>query len=70
MSDIMLWVETGDAVCITSNVTNEWVNPNVKIIPIDSDEAKNHTLTFAWCRNNYNPAIATFMEQVYDLADT
>ena len=64
MSDIMLWVETGDAVCITSNVTNEWVNPNVKIIPIDSDEAKNHTLTFAWCRNNYNPAIATFMEQV------
>lgn len=64
MNDVMLWVETQNAAAITSTVSTEWHNPNVRIYPIDMPEAKNHAICFAWRKDNYNPAIATFMEQV------
>jgi len=64
MSDVMLWVETENAVAITSTVSTEWNNPNVVIHPLKMSEAKNHAITFAWRRDNYNPAIAIFLEQV------
>lgn len=39
-------------------------NPHVVIRDIDVPEAKNHNITMAWCKNNYNPAIAIFMEML------
>lgn len=62
MEDIMLWVQTGNGVAITSNRTIEKQNPHVVIREIDMAEAKGHDVTMAWCKNNYNPAIAIFME--------
>lgn len=64
MRDIMLWVETGNGVSITSDCSTEKNNPNVVIRPIEMSEAKGHDITFAWKKDNYNPAIALFMEQV------
>ncbi len=62
MRDIMLWVETGSGVSITSDCSTEKNNPNVVIRPLDMPEAKGHDLTFAWKKDNYNPAIALFMQ--------
>lgn len=64
MEDIMLWVQTGNGVAITSNRTIERQNPYVVLRSIDMPEAKNHNITMAWRKNNYNPAIAIFMEML------
>lgn len=62
LEDTLLWVESGNYVTITSNCTIEKNNPNVVIREIDFTEAKDHDVTAAWRKNNYNPAIALFME--------
>lgn len=64
MEDVMLWVQTGNGVAITTNRSIEKQNPHVVIRDIDVPEAKNHNITMAWCKNNYNPAIAIFMEML------
>ncbi|MBQ8663943.1 MAG: LysR family transcriptional regulator [Eubacterium sp.] len=64
LEDTLLWVETGNYVTITSNKTIEKNNPNVVIRDIDFAEAKGHDMTVAWRKNNYNPAIALFMEML------
>jgi DNA-binding transcriptional LysR family regulator len=61
MEDVMLWVQTGNAVAITTNRTIESQNPNVILREIDMEEAKGHDITMAWRKNNYNPAITIFM---------
>ena len=60
MEDVMLWVQTGNGVAITSDRTIEGQNPHVVLRNIDMPEAKNHNITMAWRKNNYNPAIAIF----------
>ncbi len=62
MQDVLLWVETGNYVAITSNRTIENQNPSVVIREIPASEAHDHDVTMGWCKNNYNPAIAFFME--------
>lgn len=64
MEDVMLWVQTGNGVAITSDRTIEGQNPHVVLRNIDIPEAKNHNITMAWRKNNYNPAIAIFMEML------
>ena len=64
MEDVMLWVQTGNGVAITSDRTIEGQNPHVVLRNIDMPEAKNHNITMAWRKNNYNPAIAIFMEML------
>ena len=64
MEDVMLWVQTGNGVAITSDRTIEGQNPHVVLRNIDMPEAKNHNITIAWRKNNYNPAIAIFMEML------
>ena len=64
MEDVMLWVQTGNGVAITSNCTIEKQNPYVVVKELDMPEAKGHDVTMAWCKNNYNPAIAIFMEML------
>ena len=64
MEDVMLWVQTGNGVAITSDRTIEGQNPHVVLRNIDMLEAKNHNITMAWRKNNYNPAIAIFMEML------
>ena len=64
MEDVMLWVQTGNGVAITSNRTIERQNPHVVLRSINVPEAKNHNITMAWRKNNYNPAIAIFMEML------
>ena len=56
--------ETGNGVAITSDRTIEGQNPHVVLRNIDIPEAKNHNITMAWRKNNYNPAIAIFMEML------
>lgn len=64
MEDVMLWVQTGNAVAITSDRTIEKQNPYVVLREIHMEEAKGHDVTAAWHKNNYNPAIALFMEML------
>lgn len=64
MEDVMLWVQTGNGVAITSDRAIEGQNPHVVLRNIDMPEAKNHNITMAWRKNNYNPAIAIFMEML------
>ncbi len=64
MEDVMLWVETGKAVAVTSDRTIEKQNPHVILREIRMEEAKGHDVTMAWRRSNYNPAIAFFMEML------
>lgn len=64
MEDVMLWVETGNGVAITTNRSNEGQNPRVVIKELDMPEAKGHVVTMAWRKDNYNPAIAIFMEML------
>ena len=61
MEDVMLWVQTGNGVAITSDRTIEGQNPHVVLRNIDMPEAKNHSITIAWRKNNYNPAIVMEM---------
>lgn len=60
--DVLLWVEMGHAVAITSNRTIEKHNPRVVVRELNMPEVKGHDITMAWRKSNYNPAIALFME--------
>lgn len=60
--DVLLWVEVGGAVAVTSSRTIEKHNPRVVIRELNMPEVKGHDITMAWRRSNYNPAIALFME--------
>ena len=60
--DVLLWVEMGHGVAVTSNRTVERHNPKVVIRELNMPEVKGHDVTVAWRRSNYNPAIALFME--------
>lgn len=62
MEDVLLWVQTGNGVAITTDKTIEKMNPFVVIREIPVPEAKDHDITMAWLKRNYNPAIALFME--------
>ena len=60
--DVLLWVEMGLGVAVTSNRTIERHNPRVVIRELNMPEVKGHDTTMAWRKSNYNPAIALFME--------
>lgn len=60
--DVLLWVEMGGAVAVTSNCTIEKHNPRVVVRELNMPEVKGHDITMAWRKGNYNPAIALFME--------
>ncbi len=60
--DVLLWVEIGGAVAVTSNRTIERHNPRVVIRELNMPEVTDHDITMAWRKSNYNPAIALFME--------
>ena len=62
--DVLLWVEMGLGVAVTSNRTIERQNPRVVIRELNMPEVKGHDMTLAWRKGNYNPAIALFMELV------
>jgi len=62
--DVLLWVEMGGGVAITSDRTTEKYNPKVVVRELNMPEVKGHDITMAWRRTNYNPAIALFMELV------
>lgn len=62
MEDVLLWVQSGSGVAITSDHSTERYHPDVVVCPIDMPEAKNHEVCLAWHRSNYNPAIALFTE--------
>ena len=63
-ADVLLWVEMGLGVAVTSNRTIERQNPRVVIRELHMPEVKGHDMTVAWRKSNYNPAIALFMEQI------
>ncbi len=60
--DVLLWVELGGAVAVTSDRTIERNNPAVVIRELNMPDVQGHDITVAWRRSNYNPAIAMFME--------
>lgn len=60
--DVLLWVEMGCGIAVTSDRTVERHNPRVVIRELNMPEVKGHDVTVAWRRSNYNPAIALFME--------
>ena len=60
--DVLLWVEMGLGVAVTSNRTVEAHNPRVVIRELNMPEVKGHDVTMAWRKGNYNPAIALFTE--------
>ena len=60
--DVLLWVEMGCGIAVTSDRTVERYNPKVVIRELNMPEVKGHDITVAWRRSNYNPAIALFME--------
>ncbi|MGI5931660.1 MAG: LysR family transcriptional regulator [Eubacterium sp.] len=62
MEDVLLWVQTGNGVAITSSRSVEAYNPHVVIRPIDLPDARSHEIFLAWHKTNYNPAIALFSE--------
>ncbi len=64
MADVLLWVEMGFAVAVTTNRTIERNNPRVVIRELAMPEVMGHDVTMAWRKSNYNPAIALFMELV------
>ncbi len=64
MEDIMLWVQTNNAVSITSDRTIERQNSSVVLRPIPMPEAGGHDITMAWRKHNFNPAVALFMEML------
>lgn len=61
MDDVLLWVQTGNGVAITTNRTTEKQNPYVVIRDIPMPEVKGHDITVAWRKSSYNPAITLFM---------
>ena len=60
--DVLLWVEMGCGIAVTSDRTVERHNPKVVIRELNMPEVKGHDVTVAWRRSIYNPAIALFME--------
>ena len=62
MEDVLLWVQAGEGAAITTNRTIERYSPHVVLRPVPMQEAEGHEITLAWHKNNYNPAIAVFME--------
>ncbi len=64
MEDVLLWVQMGRGVAVTTNRTIERFNPDVVIRELPTVETRGHDITMAWRRVNYNPAIALFMELV------
>ena len=60
--DVLLWVEMGCGIAVTSDRTVERHNPKVVIRELNMPEVKGHDITVAWRRSNYTPAIALFME--------
>lgn len=60
LANVMLWVETGGCVSISSNRTTEKNNPAVVFRAIP--DLEEHDTVLAWRKNNYNPAISLFME--------
>jgi len=60
LANVMLWVETGSCVSISSNRTTEKHNPAVVFRAIP--DLEEHDTVLAWQKNNYNPAISLFME--------
>lgn len=61
-ASVLLWVETGSCVAITSDRTIEQSNQGVMIRPIPGIEE--HDTVLSWRKNNYNPAISFFMEMI------
>ncbi|MCD8133563.1 MAG: hypothetical protein LUE19_06890 [Clostridiales bacterium] len=61
MEDILLWVQTNNAVSITSDRTIEGQNPSVVLRRIPMKEAGGHDIAMAWRKTNFNPAINVFM---------
>ena len=62
MEDVLLWVQTGEGVAITTNRTIERYSPHVVIRPIRMSDDEKHVISIAWHKNNYNPAVAIFHE--------
>ena len=62
--DVLLWVEMGLGVAVTSSCTIERQNSRVVIRELNMPEVKGHDMTMSWRKSNYNPAIALFMELV------
>ena len=69
-ADVLLWVEMGLGVAVTSNRTIERQNPRVVIRELNMPEMKGHDMTVAWRKSNYNPAIALFMELAEEVWNT
>ena len=64
MEDVLLWVQMGRGVAVTTNRSIEKFNPHVVIRELTTPDVKGHDITMAWRRGNYNPAISMFMEMV------
>ena len=67
--DVLLWVEMGLGVAVTSNRTIERQNPRVVIRELNMPEVKGHDMTMAWRKSNNNPAVALFMELMESKAE-
>lgn len=65
MADILLWVETGSCVAITSDHTIEKNHPFVTFVPIPNLES--HDTALSWHKSNYNPAISLFLELFHQI---
>ena len=64
-ASVLLWVETGSCVAITSDRTIEQTNGSVIIRPIPDIGA--HDTALSWMKNNYNPAISLFLELFHQI---
>jgi len=60
MANVLLWVEAGNCVAITTNRTVEKNNNSVTFRPIS--DLDRHDTVLSWKKSNYNPAISLFME--------
>lgn len=64
-ASVLLWVETGSCVAITSDRTIEQTNGSVIIRPIP--DIGPHDTALSWMKNNYNPAISLFLELFHQI---
>lgn len=64
-ASVLLWVETGSCVAITSDRTIEQTNESVVIRPIL--DTPPHDTALSWMKNNYNPAISLFLELFHQI---
>lgn len=65
MANVLLWVETGSCVAITTNRTIERNNSAVTFRAIP--DLEKHDMVLSWRKNNYNPAISLFMELFHQI---